>query len=86
MKYEAFVDSGHAWVKVSLGELRLLGIDNQISDCSYTKGDNAYLEEDKDALLFIEAKKKRGEEVSFRVRRSENSRVRSYARYRGATA
>jgi hypothetical protein len=83
MKYEAFVDSGHAWVKVSINELRALGIETQISSCSYIRGDNAYLEEDRDAWLFIEAKKAKGETVELRIRRSENSRVRSYASYRG---
>ena len=81
MKYETFVDSGHGWLKVSINELRLLGIEGQISSCSYQMGGNAYLEEDSDAWLFVEAKKAKGETVELRIRRSEQSRIRRYCSY-----
>ena len=48
-------DAGHAWLEVNTSELARLGIADQISGYSYKRGGKAYLEEDWDAGLFIEA-------------------------------
>ena len=48
-----FSDDGHGWLEVPTMHLRALGIANDISQYSYRKGDNAYLEEDCDASLFL---------------------------------
>ena len=42
-------DPGHGWLAVKLSDLKMLGIEANITDFSYIKGKTAYLEEDKDA-------------------------------------
>ena len=56
MAYRMIVDSGHGWLKVTHNELRQLGIADKISLYSYSNGEYAYLEEDCDAGVFIDAK------------------------------
>jgi hypothetical protein len=57
MKYTFYTDPGHGWLKVSMGDLKSLGIENAISGCSYVSrnGRFAYLEEDMDAGTFMRA-------------------------------
>jgi hypothetical protein len=43
-------DPGHAWLAVKLSEIKMLGIETEISSYSYVKGKTAYLEEEIDAL------------------------------------
>lgn len=44
-------DPGHAWLEVPVKEVRDSGV--PISQCSYIKGDKAYLEEDCDAPAYL---------------------------------
>lgn len=83
MKYDFISDPGHGWLKVKRSELVRLGIDQQITGCSYQRGDDVYLEEDCDAELFIETKRSRGEAIGFRERvcMYKLSRVRNYEGY-----
>lgn len=55
--YQFHSDPGHAWLEVPMSELRALGIDRKISQYSYRSRDGrlAYLEEDCDAGLFVDA-------------------------------
>ena len=53
-QYSFIADPGHGWLKVSKKELKDLGIENEITGCSYMRGEFAYLEEDCDAGLFID--------------------------------
>ena len=53
-------DPGHGWMAVKLSELKMFGIEDKISSYSYVKGKTAYLEEDCDAVTFIQAAKARG--------------------------
>ena len=48
-------DPGHGWLSVSLKDIRTLGIQKYISSFSYMNGTRAFLEEDCDAPIFIEA-------------------------------
>ena len=48
-------DPGHGWIEVPLPIVAALGITTEISSFSYTDGRNAYLEEDCDAWLFVNA-------------------------------
>jgi len=48
-------DPGHGWLGVPLELLRDLGIQNDISSFSYIGDKVAYLEEDKDANVFLTA-------------------------------
>ena len=66
---------------VSVSELKRLGIDGMITECSYRKGNRVYLEEDYDMTLFKNAKKERGEEYKIRYVRRDNNSIRSYPRY-----
>lgn len=54
--YTKHEDPGHGWLQVPLAELKELGILNKISMYSYTDGEYAYLEEDCDMGVFLEAK------------------------------
>lgn len=55
--YDYYSDAGHGWLKVPLKELEVLKISNNISSYSYVRGDYAYLEEDSDASIFLNAYK-----------------------------
>ena len=57
-------DPGHAWLAVKLSEIKMLGIQTDISSYSYVKGKTAYLEEDCDAGKFIDAMRAKGIEVA----------------------
>lgn len=79
--YIKFNDPGHGWLRVPLAELDALGIRNQISSYSYTKGDNAYLEEDCDYYMFDKAMKAAGREYTVIEQHTNNdSAIRNYRR------
>lgn len=75
-----FSDAGHGWLKAPKALIRKLGV--QVSSYSYQKGDNAYLEEDADALRFIEAAEAAGYKVVIDVKYSDRSTIRNYQSYR----
>lgn len=54
--YKFIEDPGHGWLEVTMKELIDLGIADKISSCSYRKNGTAYLEEDCDMGVFLEAK------------------------------
>mgnify|MGYP003139242888 CR=1 FL=1 len=63
--YKWHADPGHAWLAVSIKELRTLGILRDITMYSYVSLDEktAFLEEDCDAFTFYRAKKKSQEPI-----------------------
>lgn len=63
---EWYTDPSHGWLKVEYSELVELGIHNEISAWSYRNGDYAYLEEDCDAMKYLNAVNKNGGEILFR--------------------
>tara|TARA_Y100000389_G_C17441948_1_gene509152 strand:+ start:1122 stop:1391 length:270 start_codon:yes stop_codon:yes gene_type:complete len=71
-------DPSHAWLAVKLSEIRMLGIQTQISQHSYVKGKTAYLEEDSDAPKFIRAMKLKGIDIAIK---EGSQRERSPIRY-----
>ena len=78
-------DAGHGWLAVKLADLKMLGIESDISDFSYIKGKTAYLEEDKDATTYINAMKAKG--INVVVRHGpprDRSPIRSFKRYEPA--
>jgi hypothetical protein len=82
--FEFVEDAGHGWVKVPKSLLAELGIASQITDCSYQRGEYAYLEEDTDRTLFENAfKEKFGVSPNLRERVVDNSRIRNYEPYVG---
>ena len=52
-RYTFHGDAGHGWLELSRSDLQALGIEGEISIYSYQKGNLAFLEEDRDAHLFI---------------------------------
>ncbi len=81
--YTFYEDPGHGWLAVPLKDLRALGIQNQISACSYLNGDTAYLEEDCDAPRFVEAYKNQivGPGPVFTEKYQEHTPIRKYPHY-----
>lgn len=51
-------DLGHGWLEVPTAIVEALGI--TVSPWSYTKGGSMFLEEDRDASLFVDAAKAAG--------------------------
>jgi len=75
-------DPGHGWLEVDRSELKRLGIENKISECSYRRGNKVFLEEDCDATVFLEAKKQHGEPFDFEERYEEHTPIRNYNYYK----
>jgi hypothetical protein len=50
-----YSDPGHGWLAVKMKRLNDLGIGHKISPYSYRKGQTAYLEEDCDLSVFLDA-------------------------------
>ncbi|MCP4420748.1 MAG: hypothetical protein GY805_29415, partial [Chloroflexi bacterium] len=48
-------DPGHGWLRVPLADIAALGIEEDISPFSFIDGRYAYLEEDYDCTVFIDA-------------------------------
>jgi len=78
VKYKFITDPGHGWLSVNREDLKTLGIQNVISEFSYQKGNRVYLEEDRDAVLFLEAAKKEGWIITIN---ESFSNKRSWVRY-----
>ena len=80
--YDVYADPSHAWVKVKLAELEKLGIAKYITSFSYVNGDNAYLEEDCDASVLVDALEARGVEPKFKFHHTDKrSKIRGYASF-----
>ena len=83
MKFDRYYDPGHSWARVPRTLLTKLGIESQISSFSYMRNDHAYLEEDCDLVLFVNAMNDHGKIVEFRNKFSnKSSKIRSYAGYK----
>ena len=65
MQLRFICDAGHGWGEVSIDLINELRIANQISRCSYMKGDKAYLEEDRDLPIFLNEMEKQGKKITF---------------------
>jgi len=84
--FKTFTDPGHAWVAVPMDYVRMLGIDQKITPYSFISdsGKTAYLEEDIDAGIFIDAwEKKYNCKPMLRGRWTNNhSKIRNLNHYR----
>lgn len=81
--YTFLADPGHSWLAVPLVDLTDVGLTRaDFSRFSYVKHDVAYLEEDCDAAVFVNAYvEKYGARPAFRESYSNaNSYIRDYAR------
>ena len=82
MQIRYYTDPGHGWGKVKLSLLKELKLLAKISFYSYIRGDYAYLEQDCDLPLFVEAMKEQGKIVTFRHYHTDRqSRIRYYNSY-----
>jgi len=66
-------DPGHGWLSVSLKDIIDLDIVDKISAYSYMSPSRAYLEEDCDASIFINAAKDAGWKLEIKESYSDNS-------------
>lgn len=46
-------DAGHGWLKIDLSDLKILEIDDKISEYSFAYAGKVYLEEDQDAIIYL---------------------------------
>lgn len=93
IKITRYADGGHSWFKMDRKKLLDLGIENDISGCSYQLGNNVYLEEDCDISVYFKAfmKTKNIEEFSWTdlqnyfsidsKHTNKRSKIRNYERY-----
>ena len=79
-KITFYTDPGHGWAAVPMTELVLLGIADKISGYSYRKGETAFLEEDCDFSVYIEAITGEPYEIKEHHTNSD-SPIRNYKRY-----
>jgi hypothetical protein len=85
--FDVYNDPGHGWLKVPFKDIVDLGLVNNISSFSYTRGDYVYLEEDRDASLFLEklAEVNKVDIKTFMFREhhtNRSSKIRSYDSYK----
>ena len=83
--YTFHADPGHGWLAVPCVELTALRIAGRISAYSYMCQGIAYLEEDCDAAVFVEAYKQANgcEPAISYTHTNSDSRIRRYARFAG---
>lgn len=77
-----YTDPGHGWAACKMKTLQALGIADQVSHYSYARGRTAYLEEDCDFGLLINALRSAG--VEFQIVEKHTDRrhpIRSYDHY-----
>ncbi|MFH2109952.1 MAG: hypothetical protein ABIJ47_01690 [Candidatus Bathyarchaeota archaeon] len=80
--YDFYSDPGHGWLRVPIKRLEELGIADDISNASYVKGGYAYLEEDRDATIFLHTLGSLGVKVGLRDHTANReSSIRGYQPY-----
>jgi len=81
-QYKFYSYPSHGWLAVKKSELIDLGILDQISEYSYIKGQTVYLEEDRDATIFINAFRAKFNQEPMLIDKISNklSPIRSYER------
>lgn len=92
MKKHTFIsDPAHGWLKVKISDLKRLKIEDKISGYSYMRGEYAYLEEDCDMTLYLDAIGVNSDNIQqFRDNLKDSfsnkqSKVRSYESYKVIT-
>ena len=83
MNIKFFADPAHGWGEVPISLIKELGIADKISQYSYMKGDNAYLEEDCDLSVLMNALEAQGITANFvEVWTNNDSPVRRYQSFK----
>ena len=86
-KYTFHEDPGHGWLEVPIAKLKELGVVDKISYFSYQSNfkiadsETAYLEEDCDASIFMDAMKAIGEKVVCEREYREHTFIRDLASF-----
>ena len=77
-----YTDPSHGWLKVPMSHPAFQSIKENVSNCSYVRGEYVYLEHDEDASLFLEALKERGYTYRIHIHgTNRRSKIRSYDYY-----
>lgn len=81
---QMFSDPGHGWVRFPKARLVKLGIADKISTYSYQNGANAFLEEDCDLTVLVNALKAAGyEDIKFKEGwTNRRSKIRNFDYYK----
>lgn len=81
--HKLYTDGDCGWLKVKKSKLVKLGIADKITEKSYMRGDNAYLDKDTDAKVFEQTMKDKGFEYGIKVIESKgrNSKISKYAKF-----
>jgi hypothetical protein len=74
-------DPGHGWLEVPATLLTDLGIADRITQYSYLRGKFAYLEEDLDMYVFMQAARDQGLDFTLEEVYQEHTPIRGYDRY-----
>jgi hypothetical protein len=74
-------DPGHGWIEVPDLVLLTFGVKGKISSYSYKHGNVAYLEEDQDAGVLLEAIEAAGHTYKLIDKYTERTPIRSYGSY-----
>jgi hypothetical protein len=83
MKLCFYSDPGHGWLSVSRKTLAKYVDMNKVSTYSYQRKDRVFLEEDRDAHLFISALRKAGKSFQFvEYTTNRKSKIRNYDYFR----
>jgi hypothetical protein len=83
LKINYFTDPGHGWAAVKIKILQDLGIADRISHYSYSRGKSAYLEEDCDFAVLLDALAAAGMPYSITEKHTDRHHpIRSYKSYR----
>lgn len=75
-------DPGHGWLSVSHKDIVALGIADKITSYSYMNATRAFLEEDCDASMFLDAAKAAGWTVTIKKSYVDKTAIRSMGGYR----
>lgn len=83
MKINYYTDNGHGWAACKIETLHALGIAGKVSTYSYVRGKTAYLEEDCDFALLLDALTRAGTPYQI-TEKNTNGRhpIRSYSTYK----
>lgn len=83
LSFKYYSDPGHGWVKVPHALLARLGIADNITPWSYTRGEYAYLEQDSDLSTFHNAMLAKAITPRYisSSTRDKSSKIRSYDSY-----
>jgi hypothetical protein len=74
-------DAGHGWLEVPMDDLKAYGIEDEISQYSYIKNGVAYLEEDRDAGMYLRKLEEAGIVPRFHEFYRDPSPIRNYNSY-----